>query len=435
MALAQRKIVKTREENAEKYMDDLLHKYYYYKALYDTKSIKDIKSTWKTLTHDDYLQSESTYFWQIFINTIHQSLNKDSLLIYMEEADYLTLISNINDISHLLPFYDMWEVSRKIRKDKKSYTYWKKTEIDKIVSDINKSKNNYFFEEVRKIIGLYGYHSDKELDVTYPCYYEDISPIIINIKDLALLDDSYSPLEDRQRGKEKYIDKLNSISKKISSKKYKKLEKKITKIREMLWWREEFRDVSTRFYYLIRVYTIKYAEYLVKEKILSKVDDVWFLKVGDLWNYQDGIIDGDDLHKIIEKNRYYYECYRNYMSENEIGQVFSENKIVNSSLKGLGANNGTVTGVARVIESFDEIDRLQENDILVTRFTDTGWTPKFAILSGIVTEYGGILCHSAIVSREYGIPCIVSATGVMSKIKDGEIITINGTTGEIKRGE
>ena len=434
MALAQRKIVKTREENAEKYMDDLLHKYYYYKALYDTGSIKDIKSTWKTLTHDDYLQSESTYFWQIFINTIHQSLNKDSLLIYMEESDYLTLISNIDDISHLLPFYDMWEVSRKIRKDKKSYTYWKKTEIDRIVSDINKSKNTYLFEEVRKIIGLYGYHSDKELDVTYPCYYEDITPIVVNIKDLVSLNDSYSPLKDQEKGHEKYEKKLEEIKNKVGIGNYKDLEPKIKKIRKMLWWREEFRDVSTRFYYLIRIYTVLLAKELAKEKVLKKEDDIWFLKVGELWDYLDNKLTKEDLEDIINKNKDYYNAYRNYMSENEIGSMLgSSDKKTKSDIKGLGANNGTVTGVARVIPSFDEIDRLQEGDILVTKFTDTGWTPKFAILSGIVTEFGGILCHAAIVSREYGIPAIVSCTNVMDKIKDGDIITINGTTGEVKK--
>ena len=131
-------------------------------------------------------------------------------------------------------------------------------------------------------------------------------------------------------------------------------------------------------------------------------------------------------------NKNYYESYRNYMSENEIGQDIGASdtkKNIDSAIKGLGANNGKVVGTARVIESFDEIDRLQKDDILVTKFTDTGWTPKFAILSGIVTEYGGILCHAAIVSREYGIPAIVSCHDVTSKIKDGQKIMIDGTTG------
>ena len=432
MAIAQNKIVKTREKNKEKYKDDLLHKYYYYKGMYDTNSILDIKNTWKTLTHDDYLQSESTYFWQIFINTVHQSLNKDSLLKYIDESDYLSLISNMNDISHLLPFYEMWDVSRSIRNNKTSLDYWNTTDTKKIVEDINSNINNYCFNEVKEVINRYGYHSDKELDVTYPCYYEDIEPIIINIKDLTNLDETYSPENDREKGKKEYEKKLRDIKRKIGVGNFEDLEKKITKIRNMLWWREEFRDVSTRFYYLIRIYTIELAKKLVNEEVLKDENDIWFLKVGELWDYLEDKLDEDDLERIIFKNKKYYNSYRNFISENEIGGIPSTTK-GNSNLKGLGANNGVVTGTARVIESFAEIDRLQEGDILVTKFTDTGWTPKFAILKGIVTEYGGVLCHAAIVSREYGIPAIVSATNIMQEIKDGETITINGTTGEIKK--
>ena len=436
MAIAQSKIVKKREKNAQYLKDDLLMKYYYYKGMYDTDSILDIKKLWKSLTHDDYLYSESTYFWQIFINTIHQSLNKDNLLKYIDEADYLDLISNIDNISHLLPFYDMWEVSRNIRNEKDSFNYWLNTDIKNIVKDINNNNKDYCFKDVKHVINVYGYHSDRELDVTYPCYYEDIEPIVTNIKDLVALDDSYSPLEDQEKGKILYEKKLKNIRKKIGEGNYKDLEKKIVKIREMLWWREEFRDVSTRFYYLIRIYTVKLAEQLVKEKVLKTENDIWFLKVGELWDYLEDKLDNDDLDNIIERNKKYYNAYRNYTSDNEIGPMFEENdQSKKSSMKGLGANNGIVTATARVIESFEEIDRLQEGDILVTKFTDTGWTPKFAILSGIVTEYGGVLCHAAIVSREYGIPAIVSCTGIMSQIKDGEIITINGTTGEIRKGK
>jgi len=436
MAIAQTKIVKEREANSESLKELLLNRYNNYKALYDTNTIPDIKEYFVKLTHDDYLFSETTYFWQIFINTIHQSLNKDSLLKHIKESDYLTLIGNIDDISHLLPFYEMWDVSRSIREDKEVLKYWENTKVEDIVKDYKKSKKNNLFNLVKEVIDKYGYHSDKELDVTYPCYYEDPTPIITNIKDLVSLDDSYSPEKDQTRGKKNFEKKMKEIEEKISPKTYKKLEKKILKIRDMLWWREEFRDLSTRLYYIIRIYTVELSKQLVKEKVIDNVDDIWFTKVGDIWNFLDKKITKKDLDTIISKNKKYYNAYRNYMSENEIGSIFDGEKTkVKSSMKGLGANNGKVTGVARVIESFDEIDRLQEGDILVTKFTDTGWTPKFAILSGIVTEFGGILCHAAIVSREYGIPAIVSCTGIMDEIKDGEIITINGTTGEIRKGK
>ena len=249
---------------------------------------------------------------------------------------------------------------------------------------------------------------------------------------MILLEDKFSPIEDKKKGKEAYEKIFESIKEKVSSKKYKKIYTKVIKMRKMLWWREEFRDVSTRFYYLIRIYTVELAKALVNEKIIDDVEDIWFLKVGNLWDYLDNKISDKDVKDIINKNKNYYESYRNYMSENEIGQDIGAGDTknnVDSAIKGLGANNGKVVGTARVIESFDEIDRLQKDDILVTKFTDTGWTPKFAILSGIVTEYGGILCHAAIVSREYGIPAIVSCHDVTSKIKDGQKIMIDGTTG------
>lgn len=432
MALAQKKILDERNKNAEKYKEDLLKLYEEYKLKYDVKSIENIKEVWYELTKKHYLNSESTYFWQIFINTIHQALYKGSLLKYVSESEYLTLLGSIEDISHLLPFYDMWNISRDIRKNKKEFEYWTSTTATKILEDI-KVQTKKSFKSLKQIIDKYGYHSDKELDITYPCYYEDILPMIVNLKEMVILENKFSPIEDKQKGKIAYQKILKKISKKVSTKKYNKIAKKVSDMRKMLWWREEFRDISTRFYYILRIYTIEFAKELVKEGVLDNIEDIWFVKVEDLWNLVDGKKSKEEIEKIIAKNKIYYNSYKHYMSENEIGCgiVATEEKGKTNKIKGIGANNGIVTGTARVIESFDEIDRLEKDDILITKFTDTGWTPKFAILSGIVTEYGGILCHAAIVSREYGIPAIVNCSGVLSKIKDGQKILIDGAKGTV----
>ena len=293
--------------------------------------------------------------------------------------------------------------------------------------------DKYEMPRVKALIDTYGYHSDKELDITYPCYYEEPEVMIAMVKDMALLDDSYSPLADKERGQEVYDKILARVKENVSSGKYKKITEKIKNMRKMLWWREEFRDVSTRFYYMLRMYTIEYAKKMVADGALKCVEDVWFLKVGNVWDYIDGKLNAKDLEELIIKNKFYYNAYRNYISDNEIGNNFSVLREFGSekAIRGIGANNGKITATARVIEDFTQIDRLQEGDILVTRFTDTGWTPKFAILSGIVTEYGGILCHAAIVSREYGIPAIVCCKDAMSKITDGQKITIDGSTGTV----
>lgn len=434
MFLAQKKILKVRNDNCYKYKEDLLGKYEQYKNRYDNREIKNIENDWYTLTKKIYLQSEATYFWQIFINTIHQSLYKDSLLKYVSESEYLVLLGAIDNISHMLPFYDMWNISREIRNDEEALAFWQSKSVEELKRELANEKYNMPF--VRKLIAEFGYHSDKELDVTYSCYYEDVTPMLISIKDMTSLGDEFSPVADKEKGEANYNKILEDIKAKVGSKKYIKIHDKIMNMRKMLWWREEYRDISTRFYYIIRIYTMELARNLVNQGVLDKEDDIWFIKVSFLWDYLDGKLKKEDLQEMVVRNREYYNAYANYMSENEIGGSFGDETNAEStkndgSIKGLGANSGKVTGTARVIEDFSQISSLRENDILVTRFTDTGWTPKFAILSGIVTEYGGILCHAAIVSREYGIPAIVSCHDAMKKIKDGQKITIDGTTGYI----
>ena len=432
IAKKQSDLLKDRRDNAEKYKQELLDLYYGYKKGYDDKTA-DIKKDFYRLTHETYLRSETTYFWQIFINTIHQSMYKDSLLKYVSESEYLTLLANIDNISHLLPFYDMWDITRQIRTEDKTRSFWNDRSIEEILDSMD--SDEYLMPKVRKLLDDYGYHSDKELDVSYPCYSEEPSTVIGMVKDMAKLDDSFSPSEDKERGKKEFDAIMAKLKPTVSAGAYKKINTKVTKMRSMLWWREEFRDVSTRFYYMIRVYTVELSKLLTAEKVIDKEDDIWFIKVGELWDYLDGKKTSSDLKEIVRKNRIYYNAYRNYISENEIGHNFTA--VVTSpedknTLKGLGANNGRIKGTARVIEDFSKIDRLCEGDILVTRFTDTGWTPKFAILSGIVTEYGGILCHAAIVSREYGIPAIVCCKDAMAKIKDGQTIEIDGATGHVR---
>ena len=419
MAIEQKKILKDRNENAETLKKDLLKTYEEYRKNYDEHTIDDIKARFKSLTHDIYLHSETTYFWQIFINTIHQSLYKDGLLKYVSESEYLTLLGSIENISHLLPFYAMWDLSRKIIGDEAALSYWENTSAEEIAKNID--DNKYMLPGMKDIVDKYGYHSDKELDVTYPCYFEDPVPLITSVKDMLVLTGDFGPEKDKKEGRLKSEAIMHSLEKTLSASKYKKVKNKVDEMRRMLWWREEFRDVSTRFYYLIRVYTVELSKTLASEGILEKAEDIWMLKVGNVWDFLDGKLTREDLHGIISKNRRYYDSFRNYMSENEIGPMFgsvsdSVSKTDVNSLKGIGANNGKITGTARVIYDFSEIERLQQNDILVTKFTDTGWTPKFAILSGIVTEYGGILCHAAIVSREYGIPAIVNCHDALSKI-------------------
>jgi pyruvate,water dikinase len=100
-------------------------------------------------------------------------------------------------------------------------------------------------------------------------------------------------------------------------------------------------------------------------------------------------------------------------------------------IRGSGASQGIVTGRARIVRSLAESGRLEPGEILVCRTTAPPWTPLFALAAAVVAETGGILSHSAICAREYGIPCVVGTQVATSRIPDGAIVTVDGNKGTV----
>ncbi|XP_048521630.1 putative phosphoenolpyruvate synthase isoform X2 [Dendroctonus ponderosae] len=92
---------------------------------------------------------------------------------------------------------------------------------------------------------------------------------------------------------------------------------------------------------------------------------------------------------------------------------------------------GSVQARACVITQLSEIGSLQKGDILITYSTDIGWSPYFPMLSGVVTELGGLVSHGAVVAREYGLPCIVGVKNVTKIFKTGDVVYLSGKTGEL----
>ena len=100
-------------------------------------------------------------------------------------------------------------------------------------------------------------------------------------------------------------------------------------------------------------------------------------------------------------------------------------------LIGYGASPGRAVGTARVVRSADDLGRVSAGDVLVCTTTTPSWTPVFASVAGIVTDTGGILCHAAVVAREYSLPAVVGAHMATSRIQEGSRVTLDGATGDV----
>ena len=97
-------------------------------------------------------------------------------------------------------------------------------------------------------------------------------------------------------------------------------------------------------------------------------------------------------------------------------------------IKGIGCCPGIIRGKVRVVHNPDECNSLN-GEVLVTSSTDPGWVTLFPTASAILVERGSVLSHSAIVSRELGIPCIVGITGLLKMLKTGDEVEMDGATG------
>ena len=101
------------------------------------------------------------------------------------------------------------------------------------------------------------------------------------------------------------------------------------------------------------------------------------------------------------------------------------------SVQGVPGCPGVAVGLARVVLDSHDPTALAPGDILVAPITDPSWTPLFVPAEGVVVDVGAPLSHAIIVSRELGIPCVVSATDATKKIPDGALIEVDGTTGVV----
>lgn len=101
---------------------------------------------------------------------------------------------------------------------------------------------------------------------------------------------------------------------------------------------------------------------------------------------------------------------------------------------GLGASPGIAHGNVRVLRSPDEGSRLVAGEILVAPMTSPDWVPTIRRAAALVTDSGGVTSHAAIVSRELRIPCVVGTRSATQVLRDGELVTVDGSKGRVTAG-
>jgi pyruvate,water dikinase len=100
-------------------------------------------------------------------------------------------------------------------------------------------------------------------------------------------------------------------------------------------------------------------------------------------------------------------------------------------LSGIAGSAGTATGRARTITDPGDPRGLEPGEILVATITSPAWTPLFMTAAAVVVEVGAAISHAVIVSRELGIPCVVSVADATTRIRDGALLAVDGSRGTV----
>ena len=209
----------------------------------------------------------------------------------------------------------------------------------------------------------------------------------------------------------------------------------LRRTRELTGMRETHKD------YLVRVLAHARRELgtvgaeLTEQGRLVEADDVFFL---DLREIRSALRGADvDLRALVRRRR---ENYRQELRRRHVPRIVLSDGtepealaaahagVAAGDLVGTPASAGSVTARARVV--LDPVGaHLEPGEILVAPSTDPGWTPLFLTAGGLVMEMGGPNSHGAVVAREYGIPAVVGVAEATSRLRTGELITVDGAAG------
>ncbi|MGL5889745.1 MAG: PEP-utilizing enzyme, partial [Bacteroidia bacterium] len=208
--------------------------------------------------------------------------------------------------------------------------------------------------------------------------------------------------------------------------------------------RENLRYARTRGFGMVRRIMIAVGENFSAEQLIDEPRDIFWLRLDEIANYIRGTSDLRKLRELIRIRKADYLRFETMPTAERIptrGIVYAGNDFAPQPaplsadgsaplLKGIGCCPGRIKARVQVIHDPHSVSSL-DGDILVTASTDPGWITLFPSASAILVERGSLLSHSAIVSREMGKPCIVGVSGLLQQLKTGDIVEMDGSTGEI----
>jgi pyruvate,water dikinase len=197
---------------------------------------------------------------------------------------------------------------------------------------------------------------------------------------------------------------------------------------------------------LLRRCARRLGEHLCASGTLTGVDDVFFLTHAELVAAAAGRPSAS-LPERVQQRRSIWERQRRLVAPLQLGtpatgpsailaatveSARTSTRRSAGALVGQPASPGRATGRVRVIAGPADFARFQAGEVLVARVTAPAWTPLFARAAAVVTDGGTLAAHASLVAREYGIPAVVGMGDATTRLRDGQLVTVDGGAGVVE---
>ena len=294
-----------------------------------------------------------------------------------------------------------------------------------------------YFEE-------YG-HQGYSLDFIEPTQEEDPSALLATLKTMVQ-DTDYDPKDQELRAAGIREQKYGEVSELLEGLTY-------WQFRYRLWFARKYNHIreETAFYFgytwrVLRPMAFELGKRMVDIGTFRDPEDTFFLVTEELRQAiaarQQGLA-RPEFGNVAAERRELREARKRHHPPGTIPPEasniptvrFKETQIRNDpasdTLNGFAVSSGTVTAPASVVLSQTDFEKMSPGTILVAPNTTPAWTQLFSHAVGVVTDMGSILAHASIVAREYGIPAVLGVGNGTTRIRHGQMLTINGDAGNV----
>ena len=292
-----------------------------------------------------------------------------------------------------------------------------------------------YFESILKRFG----HRRLSRDLLAPSW-NDEPEIPLSILRKLVCDKNPDLSDTKQLSIERRISMESKIKSYLSYRKRRRFELLTKYFVRYLTFREYQRFYLDMIISKMRQLVLEVGRRMVKDKLITRPDDVFFIELSDLKDYLTGI-KNQKLQKLAEFQRITFEnekgtpglFLRGNVDFNSAGSLKGERILFHNKkvILGQAVSPGFFSGKVRVVPDIDKHIELDRNDIVVTKCIDPGQTHVFLMAGALIFETGGMLSHGAILAREFNLPTVANIKNATSIFKNNQRIAVNGTKGEV----